>query len=252
MSGSGVDVLARLDAVSDALAALNTTLNSEDPLDQVLHQVARNAVNAIFHADAVSITVLGEIQSQTLACTDEYVLALDAQQYSSGRGPCLTAAETGRPVRVALAAGERRWPEFVAAAQASGVRATLSIPLVIPSVEATGGEELLGSMNAYSRSISEFDPVDEKLLSIYTGVASEAVASGRRWRRLRDTVSQLEEALVSRSDIDQAKGVMRVLNGGTADEAFAALVQRSQRENVKLRDLARQIVEEMSRSLPTQ
>jgi AmiR/NasT family two-component response regulator len=105
-------------------------------------------------------------------------------------------------------------------------------------------------LNAYSRSIAEFDAVDEKLLSLYTGVACQAIAAARRWQELSDTVSQLEEALVSRSDIDQAKGALRVLNGGSADEAFTTLVARSQRENIKLRVIAQRVVQELSRRLP--
>jgi len=70
---------------------------------------------------------------------------------------------------------------------------------------------------------------------------------GRRWQRGQETVGQLEQALVSRSDIDQAKGVLRSRHGGTADEAFALLVQRSQRENIKLRDIASRILQELPR-----
>jgi hypothetical protein len=153
-------------------------------------------------------------------------------------------------MRVAMSAPQQRWPDFVSAAQEAGVRATLSIPLIITADGGDGGSELAGSVNAYSRSIAEFDAVDEKLLSLYTGVAGQAIAAAHRWQELRDTVSQLEEALVSRSDIDQAKGALRVLNGGSADEAFTALVERSQRENIKLRVIAQRVVQELSRRLP--
>ena len=53
-------------------------------------------------------------------------------------------------------------PEFVAAAQASGVQATLSIPLIIVSDEVDEAAELAGLLNVLSRSMQEFDPVDEK------------------------------------------------------------------------------------------
>lgn len=55
---------------------------------------------------------------------------------------------------------------------------------------------------------------------------------------------------MSRSDIDQAKGALRVLNGGSAEDAFSALVAQSQHENIKLRVLAKRVVEELSRDLP--
>jgi AmiR/NasT family two-component response regulator len=38
--------------------------------------------------------------------------------------------------------------------------------------------------------------------------------------------------------IDQAKGILMAVRRISADEAFTLLVEQSQRENVKLRDLA--------------
>ena len=252
MSNGEPDVLSRLDAVAEAIAALNGALGSEAAAEEELRQVASNALAAVAGADAVSITVLGEAQSFTAASTDDAALMLDAQQYSAGRGPCLEAARTRRPVRVAMDSSAQSWPEFVAAARAGGVQATLSIPLVIDAGAADGTEELVGSVNVYSRSTSHFDPIDEKVLSLYTSLASQAISTNRHRRRLRAKILQLTEALVSRTDIDQAKGALRVLNGGSADDAFAVLVERSQRENVKVRDLARQIVDELSRRLDRQ
>jgi DNA-binding protein YbaB len=248
LSGEDSDLLTRLDAVSDAVTRISALLSSQQSLDDALEEVARNAVSAVSDADAVSITAVGDAEPRTVACTDEFVLALDAQQYRVG-GPCVESAHSGKPVRVAMHETQQRWPEFVSAARAAGVAATLSIPLVI-SVGDEGSSELVGSLNAYSRSISEFDAVDEKLLSLYTAMTCQAIATARRRQQLVDTVTQLEEALLSRSDIDQAKGALRVLNGGSADDAFAALVGQSQRENIKLRVLARRIIDDLSRRLP--
>lgn len=249
MSGQDADLLTRLDAVAEAITSMNAQLSSRESVDEALRQAARNAVNAVGGADAVSLTLLDNAEPRTVACTDEFVLALDAQQYQAG-GPCVEAATSGQPIHVAFESTRQRWPHFVAAASAAGVRATLSIPLVIGPADEGSTSDLVGSLNAYSRSVSEFDDVDTKLLSLYTGVACQAIATARRWQRLIDTVSQLEEALVSRSDIDQAKGALRVLNGGSADDAFTALVEQSQRQNIKLRVVAKRVIDELSRSVP--
>lgn len=248
MSGDS-DLAIRLDAVTEAVAHVTTLLAAQKPLDEVLSEMARNAVDAVAAADAVSVTSLGDERARTVACTDDFALTLDAQQYRTG-GPCVESAQTGEPVRVVMGAAQQRWPDFVSAARAAGVRATLSIPLVIAAEEDGGDSELVGSLNVYSRSIPEFGPVDEKLLSLYTAMTCDAITAARRRQRLVDTVAQLEEALVSRSDIDQAKGALRVLHGLTAEDAFTALVERSQRENVKLRVLARRVIEDLSRDLP--
>jgi len=47
--------------------------------------------------------------------------------------------------------------------------------------------------------------------------------------------------------IEQAKGVIMNAQAKTADEAFQVLVEQSQHENVKLREIAKRIVNEASR-----
>lgn len=245
MSVDRPDVLNRLDATMTALAELNAILADEESLDAALSRIARNAVSAVPEADTVSITVMGSTP-RTVAHTDGSVLELDAAQYAEGAGPCLEAAQTRQPVRVVIGSAERRWPRFLAVARTEGVRATLSIPLIVGVVAGDDGE-LVGSVNVYSRSVSAFDLVDEKLLCLYTDAASRAVTDAHRWRYTQETVTQLEQALRSRSEIDQAKGALRVATACTAEEAFDLLVRRSQRDNVKLRDVAHQVIEDLSR-----
>jgi AmiR/NasT family two-component response regulator len=47
---------------------------------------------------------------------------------------------------------------------------------------------------------------------------------------------------VSRPEIDQAKGILMARFGYSADEAFQHLVTVSQKRNVKLRDIAGDVV----------
>jgi hypothetical protein len=54
--------------------------------------------------------------------------------------------------------------------------------------------------------------------------------------------AQLREALASRPVIEQAKGMVMLLRGCTAGEAFGVLVTVSQLTNVKLRDVAAVVV----------
>ncbi len=247
MGGERPEVLERLLMGSEAIASLKAVSAAEKSLDDLLLRVAAGAVDAVANADAVSITLLDPPVARTVAHTDAQVLALDEEQYASRRGPCLEAAHTRRAVRVAMTSQEQRWTEFVAAARAGGVRATLSVPLIIASPVAGRNDELVGSLNAYSRTVSAFDLVDEKLLCLYTDAASQTITSARFRQCTQETVAQLQQALVSNSEIEQAKGALRVVNACTAEEAFTMLVERSQRENVKVRQLARQVLEELSR-----
>lgn len=73
-------------------------------------------------------------------------------------------------------------------------------------------------------------------------VTAGTLAGTRLFSDLVAEVDQLREALTSRATIEQAKGILMLRNRCTAQEAFAMLSQRSQQRNVKLRDVAAELV----------
>jgi AmiR/NasT family two-component response regulator len=60
---------------------------------------------------------------------------------------------------------------------------------------------------------------------------------------LRAEVAQLKEALLSRATIEQAKGILMAHGHCSPERAFEVLVEASQHRNVKLREIARELVE---------
>jgi AmiR/NasT family two-component response regulator len=80
---------------------------------------------------------------------------------------------------------------------------------------------------------------------MYSVAAGQAISNSSRWQKARETVTQLETALVSRSDIDMAKGALIALHGCDPREAFDRLVGESQRRNIKLRDVVREMLDRM-------
>jgi GAF domain-containing protein len=243
MTEARPDEFDRLESAADAIESLLSLFAAEEPLDDTLRRVATSGAGAIPDADAVTISVLEEPEPRTAAYTDELVVQLDHEQYSSGRGPCLEAAELKKPVRADMAADEQRWPEFVSSARSCGISATLSVPLLVDGV--ADAPELVGSLNIYSKTATAFDPFDETLMRLYMLTAGQAVTNSRRLQQYRETVEQLKEALTSRAVIDQAKGALRAVHGCTEDAAFQRLVTESQRRNVKLHTVAREFLESL-------
>lgn len=238
--------LLRLDEVTAALAGLRTKIAEEEPLPVVLQRLAETAVKGIADADAVSVTLLEEGGPLTAAATEQLVADVDAAQYSAGRGPVLLCAQARQPVRTTTDDGDDRWPEFVRTARANGIQALLSVPLLLEGASESE-DELLGSLNVHSRTASAFDPFDERLMELFSGAAAAAIGNARRWHHARQRVRHLEIALTSRAEIDQAKGVLMAVHGLTADEAFARLVEQSQRQNTKLREVAHALLESVRR-----
>lgn len=234
--------LARLVTTADAIEGLRDLFAAEESLDVVAGRVAQTALAAIPHADIISITVLSWPEARTAACTHQQALAIDHQQYASGRGPCLEAALKRAPLRAIIGEEHQRWPEFVDAAQRMGIRASLSVPLLIASMDE---QELVGSLNIYSHTATAFDSFDTELMRLYSVAAGQAISNSSRWQKARETVTQLETALVSRSEIDMAKGALIALHGCDPLGAFDRLADESQRRNIKLRDVAREMLGRM-------
>jgi AmiR/NasT family two-component response regulator len=72
--------------------------------------------------------------------------------------------------------------------------------------------------------------------------ASAAIVVVGRYAEARDLAAQLEHALRSRAVIDQAIGIVMAESRCDADQAFATLSRASNNRNMKLRDLANEIV----------
>jgi GAF domain-containing protein len=186
---------------------------------------------AVPGVDEATLTLLTDGAPTTAATTSGVAAELDRDQYAAGDGPCLQAARTGELVRVSVTEIADQWPTFARDADAAGFGSFLSAPLVVQ-------DGYTGAINCYSAHGHGFAELDEKLLDLYTSAATAVLRTYARYQRAHDTADQLRIALDSRAVIDQAKGILMALRQISADEAFTLLVEQSQRENVKLRDLA--------------
>lgn len=233
------DPLERIDEAAGALEALRGVFDQAEPLEDVLKRVADSAEQAVTDADGVTITIMSDAGARTAAATEDRLARLDLVQYDADRGPCLEAATARHAVRAVVGQNEHRWPEFEAAARELGISAYLAVPMLVTT---TDSDKLVGSLNIYSVTVSAFDPFDEGVMRLFTTAASAAITNADLWQDTRNRVTQLETAMYSRAEIDQAKGMLMALHGCDADEAFLMLVQRSQNQNVKLREVVRDIL----------
>ncbi|WIX92353.1 GAF and ANTAR domain-containing protein [Amycolatopsis sp. DG1A-15b] len=233
-----------LDEVTGALDTLTSALDSEDDFTVLLRQVCKQVTRAVPGVDEATITLLTGGVPVTAASTSDIVTALDHDQYTVGDGPCLRASRTGKMVRVSITDAADLWPTFAKDSAAQGFSSFLSAPLVI-----SDGHN--GAVNCYSARGNGFADLDEKLLDLYTSAITAALRAYRRYQQAHETTEQLREALTSRAVIDQAKGILMALRQIPADEAFRLLVEQSQRENVKLRDLAGRFIAHATGVPPT-
>lgn len=238
-------VLERLDEVTAALAALREVAGQEEPMGRALQRGVDQVIRAVPAATMASVTILrGDGAAETLACSTDRALTIDADQYTAGEGPCLEAARTGEVVRASVDQARDRWPRFTRSAQQAGVASYLSAPLLLD-------EKFAGSLNLYSDLPHGFGDLDEALLRLYVTAAVAALAHARRYSEVRRLADQLSEALKSRELIGQAAGVVMATHKISADEAFQVLCRQSQNSNTKLREVAAAIVASAQRRADT-
>jgi hypothetical protein len=91
---------------------------------------------------------------------------------------------------------------------------------------------------------------ESMLKTVATRTRRPPVDPGRLLRRdterLETEVAQLRQAMASRAVIEQAKGIIMATTRCDPDRAFALLVDQSQAENRKLREIAADLVRDQS------
>lgn len=227
-----------MDDAGVALAELTNALAAEEPISQALQRLVDVVLKVVVDADAVSVTVHSGLHPETAAASHEWAITVDKNQYAAGDGPCLEAARTREPVLAAGTEAFERWPQFASDAAKFGVQAYLCTPLRVTEP----GDELVGALNVYGYRLDSFDRLDEALLRLVTNTAAATISNSRRLLRMRDVAENLRVAMASRSEIEQAKGVLMAVHGVTADEAFERLVTQSQHTNTKLVTVARELL----------
>lgn len=224
------------DPRSEALAALTQFLVTDTSVGDTLLRIAEITINAIPAADVAGITMLDDRgQPTTGVYTDELSPDVDVAQYSSGRGPCLDAWHTRSVVRIKDLATGTEYPEFRAAALEHGLCSTLSLPLVAV-------DRGIGALNLYARRPDAFTESDETLGLDLAAAAAVVLANISAYWTAFELGQNLNKAMETRAGIEQAKGMLMAQAPELSpDGAFDLLRRASQRENVKLRDIAERI-----------
>jgi GAF domain-containing protein len=221
--------------LQNSLANLSEVLTGLQPLSETLLKVASFAADAIPGADGAGLTLIERSGPDTMVASADFVRAVDEVQYGIGEGPCLLAVASRETQRSGSLGGESRWPRFGPQAGRLGVHSALSLPLIF-------GERVVGALNVYGHAHNAFDEHSAALGERFSSPAAVTAAHALLLEESRRVTAQLEQALVNRAVIDQAMGIIMSRTGLNADEAFDRLRQRSQLDDLKLADVAQQLV----------
>jgi GAF domain-containing protein len=240
MSGSAPDQPPRPESV---VSLLTEVLVSTEHAEELLRDVVRLAADTIGPEVWCGITLQAQDGPVTVARSHEPALRLDHVQYDHDDGPCLHCLRHGELVLLEDTERERRWVEYCAAARALGVRSSLSVPL-----HAQGHAP--GALNLYADRPDAFGRREVDRARSFGAEASRALDLAGRLTSAVELADQLRQALMSRTTIDQAIGVVMGQNRCDADAAFDMLRSASQHRNVKLRDVAASVLDSVRNAPP--
>ncbi len=182
------------------------------------------------------MTVMRDQQATTAAFSGQLALRLDEPQYRQGYGPCLEAVLGGQSIEITDGRTEDRWPDYMPVFLRYGALSSLAVP--VPAAQLAAG------LNVYAPVTGAFTDQHRHAVAAFAAHAAVALTNMDALQDARDQAENLRAAMESRAVIEQAKGIIMARDHCTADEAFDMLTRISQQQNIKLRDLAKLIVEE--------
>jgi GAF domain-containing protein len=176
-------------------------------------------------------------RGETVVSTGDRVNEAHALQINMGEGPCLQVLMDGNPTTFVVGdtEGDRRFPQWGPSAASLGLRSSISAVLETE-------DKRFGSLNVYSSQPHAFTRDDLEVIEVFARRAARAIA-------VAEESAGLTQALDTRKVIGQAQGVLMERFDLTEERAMEFLMRLSQDRNIKLRDIARWVVEHRDSSL---
>lgn len=231
---------------ADALGRRLRVLASAEavPPDEDLQGVAQS-LQRLCRAVAGELNLLGAVVVLTSASGPEAVLAASADRaagigelgFTTGEGPGLEAFRNRRPVHVPdlEGRGAGRWPGYTPAALEAGVFAVFAFPLHV-------GAARLAVLELYRASPGLLTPPETALAVTFADVGTGIFLDAQSNTGPGRIDSGFERALDYRAEIAQAQGMVMIDLGTSIAEALVLLRAHAFTHDLKLIDLARDVV----------
>jgi len=211
------------------MGELARTLAGPHSVEQVLSAVAAAAIELIPGVDAAGVLLIGQAHTfETLPAHNELSHKLHELQMHFDEGPCVQAALDDVIVRTDDFREEARWPRYAPACVEIGILSGLSFKLYT-------SDRTAGALNLFGFQAGVWTSEAETIGAVLAAHAAAAILATQHGQHL-------EAALSSRDRIGQAKGIIMERYKVDDVQAFEMLRQLSQESNVKLVDIANQVI----------
>jgi len=223
--------------LAEAFVELADTLVDDFDVIDFLHQVATRCAEVLDVA-AVGILLVDQRGAlQVAAASSEQSRLLELLQVQTNQGPCPESFQAAKPIAVPdLNQVTERWPRFSTQALSVGFSAAHAIPMRLRLT-------VIGALNLFMEQSGTLPTDTLRVAQALADVATIGLLQARTIRHHETLAEQLQTALNSRVIIEQAKGVLSERHGFGMDQAFARLRSNARNRNIRLSDLARDVVE---------
>jgi anti-anti-sigma regulatory factor len=235
ISESGPRVGALPNDLAHELTQVASVSASREVMDAALRLVTSVASATVSGADGASVSLLRHGSLITVASSDDTIREMDRHQYATGEGPCISAATEGHWFHVDALGTEGRWPAFVPLALNEGIGSILSTPLMVAGTP-------VGALNIYSNSDRAFGPKQQELAALLAAQASTVLSDSDAHVTDEIVSTRVAYALLARTVIAQAQGVLMARLHVSADGADAILHRTARTERVPVLQVADGIV----------
>jgi len=229
------------DDVVEALKQLAEVIQDEESLGAALASIAEAATISVPGCDAASIALSLEGRPITAAISARIALELDLAQYDAHDGPCLSTFRSMRSLRLNIAEAGDTFPHFSRIAQLRGVQAVLSVP-------ALWGDEIVGTLNLYSRTVP-FDETAETIAAVLATQVVIAVSRSPEYVAARDVVERAQRDLEDREQVQMATGLLMFNEACTTEQADGLLRSAAAQDDKTILEIAKRIIDQHQRSL---
>jgi len=235
--------MAREQDLATAFVDLADTLVSDYGVADLLYRLVEHTVRLLDAAQAGLLLSDQRGGLHVMASTSEKTKHLELFQLQADEGPCLDCYHSGQAVAVDdLSVEAERWPVFAPVALAEGYVAVHAFPMRLR-------ESTIGALNLFSTRPGAMQDDERHVAQALADIATIGLLQERAIHRNDELVAQLEGALASRVVIEQAKGVLAEQGGLDMGEAFRQLRTYARNNNLRLADVAQQIVDRRVSSL---
>ncbi|MEO6955465.1 MAG: ANTAR domain-containing protein [Antricoccus sp.] len=212
---------------------IDAAAQNQVTVPESLLEAAVNAGAALApHSVACSITQIQRDGYRTPAWSSDAALQLDAAQYRSDRGPCVSAAEHGTEYHVPVISTDDRYHELALVAGRLNVLSSLSMPVQ--------GVATPTALNLYSAV--EADLENSRVLGA-ARLLARCLSAGMSGNGDQSTMVRTHpEATERRNRVNRAIAILIDQNATSREIAFETMVNHSRQKSVTMAEVANFVI----------